>query len=74
MRTATACAVLLAIFVGLASADTDFAETYSEHLKAIFDRSYRNNSKNLYFEWEGYDGWYNNPTHPDWGGAGIIEY
>lgn len=23
------------------------------------------------FEWEGYDGWYNNPAHPDWGGAGM---
>ena len=23
-----------------------------------------------YYEWEGYDGWYNNPAHPDWGGAG----
>ena len=22
------------------------------------------------YEWEGYDGWYNNPAHPDWGGAG----
>ena len=22
------------------------------------------------FEWEGYDGWYNNPAHPEWGGAG----
>lgn len=21
-------------------------------------------------EWEGYDGWYNNLAHPDWGGAG----
>lgn len=24
----------------------------------------------FYYEWEGYDGWYNNPSHPDWGGAG----
>ena len=23
------------------------------------------------YEWEGYDGWYNNPAHPDWGGAGM---
>ena len=23
-------------------------------------------------EWEGYDGWYNNPAHPDWGGAGNV--
>ena len=24
------------------------------------------------YEWEGYDGWYNNPSHPDWGGAGQL--
>ena len=24
------------------------------------------------YEWEGYDGWYNNPSHPDWGGAGEL--
>ena len=23
-----------------------------------------------FFEWEGYDGWFNNPAHPEWGGAG----
>lgn len=23
-----------------------------------------------YFEWETYDGWFNNPAHPEWGGAG----
>lgn len=23
-----------------------------------------------YFEWQGYDGWFNNPAHPEWGGAG----
>ena len=22
------------------------------------------------WEWAGYDGWYNNLAHPDWGGAG----
>ena len=27
-------------------------------------------SERIYFEWEGYDGWYNNPAHPEWGGAG----
>ena len=73
MPTATAFAALLAIFAGLASADTEFAEMYSEHLKEVFDESNRNDSHNLYFEWEGYDGWYNNPAHPDWGGAGIIK-
>ena len=24
----------------------------------------------VHYEWEGYDGWYNNPAHPEWGGAG----
>ena len=23
-----------------------------------------------YYEWQGFDGWYNNPAHPEWGGAG----
>ena len=27
-------------------------------------------TSNVYHEWEGYDGWYNNPAHPEWGGAG----
>ena len=27
-------------------------------------------STETHFEWEGYDGWYNNPAHPEWGGAG----
>ena len=22
------------------------------------------------YEWETFDGWYNNPAHPEWGGAG----
>lgn len=27
-------------------------------------------TENEYFEWESYDGWFNNPAHPEWGGAG----
>lgn len=27
-------------------------------------------SNETHFDWEGYDGWYNNPAHPEWGGAG----
>ncbi len=27
-----------------------------------------------YFEWESYDGWYNNLAHPEWGGAGKLIY
>ena len=28
------------------------------------------NSTGVYYEWETFDGWYNNPAHPEWGGAG----
>ena len=24
----------------------------------------------VHYEWQNYDGWYNNPAHPEWGGAG----
>ncbi len=42
------------------------------------DRNMRDFSRNAeeyfddvrYFEWESYDGWFNNPAHPEWGGAG----
>ena len=27
-------------------------------------------SNRTHFEWENYDGWYNNPAHVEWGGAG----
>ena len=27
-----------------------------------------------YFEWESYDGWFNNPAHPEWGGAGEFSF
>ena len=26
--------------------------------------------ESVHREYEGYDGWYNNQAHPDWGGAG----
>ncbi len=29
-------------------------------------------SEREYFEWESYDGWFNNPAHPEWGGAGKL--
>ncbi len=29
-------------------------------------------SEEIHFEWQGYDGWFNNPAHPDWGGAGKL--
>ena len=30
----------------------------------------RLNYNESHYEWENYDGWYNNPAHPEWGGAG----
>ena len=27
-----------------------------------------------HYEWESYDGWYNNPAHPEWGGAGKCDF
>ena len=35
----------------------------------IYER-FSNFSETEYYEWEGYDGWYNNLAHPEWGGAG----
>jgi len=32
--------------------------------------AFTNFSQTPYYEWESYDGWYNNPAHPEWGGAG----
>ena len=29
-----------------------------------------NTEKIQHYEWENYDGWFNNPAHPEWGGAG----
>ena len=29
-------------------------------------------SDRKYYEWESYDGWFNNPAHPEWGGAGKL--
>ena len=70
MRATAACTVLLAIIAGQALAQ-NFSETaFSEELREAFDESNRNLADYLSFEWEGYDGWYNNPAHPDWGGAG----
>lgn len=28
------------------------------------------NYEEEHYEWENYDGWFNNPAHPEWGGAG----
>lgn len=39
----------------------------SSRLNGLFDGG------ELHYEWENYDGWYNNPAHPEWGGAGTSE-
>lgn len=31
---------------------------------------YSMNYDETHYEWENYDGWFNNPAHPEWGGAG----
>ena len=36
----------------------------------IYRTKFRSFSDVEYYEWEGYDGWFNNPAHPEWGGAG----
>ena len=73
MRATAICAIFIAIITGLASAQS-FSEDFFAELKNTFDESDRDDEEYLSFEWEGYDGWYNNPAHPDWGGAGIYIY
>ena len=41
---------------------------FAENFTAIL----MNEHEEVGYEWEGYDGWYNNPAHPDWGGAGNV--
>ena len=74
MRATVALAVAIATIttagVLQVSAQQTFAEEFHEELRDAFDNSNRSDEDYLHFEWEGYDGWYNNPAHPDWGGAG----
>ena len=30
-------------------------------------------NEEISYEWETFDGWYNNPAHPEWGGAGKLQ-
>lgn len=32
------------------------------------------NYNETHYEWENYDGWFNNPAHPEWGGAGKYKW
>ena len=31
-------------------------------------------NEEISYEWETFDGWYNNPAHPEWGGAGKLQW
>ena len=70
MRTTIALAVAIAVIALRVSAQT-YPEQFESDLIEAFENSNRSEEDYLHFEWEGYDGWYNNPAHPDWGGAGI---
>ena len=45
-------------------------ENNADDVRRIYDDRFRSFSDVEYYEWEGYDGWFNNPAHPEWGGAG----
>lgn len=68
-----AAAVVLATLIAIVASGSaqNFLEEFHADLQEAFDNSHRDDEEYQYFEWEGYDGWYNNPAHPDWGGAGI---
>ena len=55
---------------------TSFSEFVGDYANSVFDvlmEEYTaNDGEEPGYEWEGYDGWYNNPAHPDWGGAGNV--
>ena len=46
--------------------ENNFSRNAASIERAFSDREY--------FEWESYDGWFNNPAHPEWGGAGKPYY
>ena len=74
MRTTIALAVTIAAIAAcglqVSAQSQSFEEYFEERLRNAFENSSRDDEEYLRFEWEGYDGWYNNPAHPDWGGAG----
>lgn len=59
--------LLLALFTGIICEGIDDRTLNQEALEGLapIDGEYV-----FDYEWEGYDGWYNNPAHPEWGGAG----
>ena len=71
---AVSYAQLLECNMTLCEANVNICENYEECLIMLAEESFRppTGLEDLVidYEWEGYDGWYNNPAHPDWGGAG----
>lgn len=54
---------------------SEFVEDYAEAFSVVLTEEYNlNDGDEPGYEWEGYDGWYNNPAHPDWGGAGTFVF
>lgn len=48
----------------------NFADRQAKNFSATTASAANTFSHVEYFEWESYDGWFNNPAHPEWGGAG----
>lgn len=75
--------LLLACAIVMASAQVpgdQLGPTYTLQTKIYIDNEvdrneaevnmFRLNFNETHYEWENYDGWFNNPAHPEWGGAG----
>ena len=67
---AVTIAAVAACGLQVSAQSQSFEEYFEERIRNAFENSSRDDEEYLRFEWEGYDGWYNNPAHPDWGGAG----
>lgn len=76
----TTLLLILAAFSAAQTAGKNLGPTYTlDNMITVDnseDRAIRNEflsesfSDVPYYEWESYDGWFNNPAHPEWGGAG----
>ena len=51
-------------------ADLDADSTNAADVLDIFPSGGLPISSEVNYEWESYDGWYNNPAHVEWGGYG----
>ena len=63
-RMAWTTCILLLSFAATLSLTQDDVSSLSAEARGSFSPDITD------YEWIGYDGWYNNPAHPDWGGAG----